>query len=274
MTHGHRLLETREVIGLGLVATLVPLNSTMIIVALGDIGDDLDVSKGTASWLVTLYLGVMLIGQPLAGRMADRVGSGRLLTTSLAGFVAMSVVAALAPNFAFLFVARMVHAALGAAFVPVVETLLRMLSPERDRGRNFGILGSFFGVGTVAGPIVGGGVTELVGWQGIFLANIPVILVSLVLIRDVLRVAGARERGSGTSDLARVGLGSAFQWAFTTQSTTVFGQYCLLLIVPIVLDARGWSAGEVGLALTAMTVGMLGLGPVGGRLGDRGGRRL
>ena len=65
-----------------------------------------------------------------------------------------------------------------------------------------------------------------------------------------------------------------FTAAFSTQALSVFAQYTLLLVTPIVLDSRGWGTETIGLALSTLTVGMIVMSPAGGRLGDRFGRRL
>jgi DHA2 family methylenomycin A resistance protein-like MFS transporter len=64
-----------------------------------------------------------------------------------------------------------------------------------------------------------------------------------------------------------------FSAAFATQALSVFAQYTLLLVTPIVLDDRGWGTGSIGIALSTLTLGMILMGPPGGRLGDEWGRR-
>jgi MFS family permease len=64
-----------------------------------------------------------------------------------------------------------------------------------------------------------------------------------------------------------------FVAAFSVQALSTLAQYALLLITPIVLDERGWSSAATGLALSALTLGLIVMGPPGGRLGDRRGRR-
>ena len=64
-----------------------------------------------------------------------------------------------------------------------------------------------------------------------------------------------------------------FTLAFSNQALSTVGQYALLLVVPILLDARGWGPVGGGLVLAALTIGMVVVSPAGGRLGDRRDRR-
>jgi DHA2 family multidrug resistance protein-like MFS transporter len=64
-----------------------------------------------------------------------------------------------------------------------------------------------------------------------------------------------------------------FVAAFSVQSFSTLAQYALLLLTPIILHARGWSTGSIGLVLSALTLGSIVMGPIGGRAGDERGRR-
>ncbi|MCH7789738.1 MAG: MFS transporter, partial [Acidobacteria bacterium] len=94
-----RTLGTRELVGLATAAALVPLNSTMIAVALPDVADDFDLSAGSAGVLVTIYLVVMLVGQPTMGRIIDVVGARRAISWALLGFMVASAATSFAGTF-------------------------------------------------------------------------------------------------------------------------------------------------------------------------------
>src|SRR4029079_1588395 len=89
---------------------LVPLNSTMIVVALPLIGRDLGADHVTLAWLVTSYLIAMASLQPIAGRLGDRFGRRRLMLGALAYFIVASVGAALSPNLLVLVAFRLQQA--------------------------------------------------------------------------------------------------------------------------------------------------------------------
>lgn len=275
-------LSTASVLGIGAAAGLVPLNSTMIAVALPDIADHFDISTGRASILVTVYLVAMLIGQPLAGRVGDAFGNRRTVNVALLGLIGCSVVAAIASSFVMLVVARVAQAVFAAALGPGVQSLLRAATPPARVGRAFGLMGSVLGVGAASGPVVGGALTQAFGWPAIFVFNVPVAAAAL-LVSLRLDVGGAPPvhespgAAEGAADRALEEGGPirnpVFAAAFSVQALTTVAQYALLLLVPVMLDARGWESGSTGLVLSALTVGMILFGPVGGRLGDSRGRR-
>ncbi|MFV2039316.1 MAG: MFS transporter [Acidimicrobiales bacterium] len=261
-------------LGVTAAAALVPLNSTMIVVALPDIADDFDVATGSTGVLITVYLVTMLVGQPLSGRLSDRVGVRRMVTVALLGFAAASVAASLAGTFVMLLVFRVIQAVFASALSPGVQALLRVMSDARDRGRSFGLLGSALGTGAAVGPIIGGVAVALFGWQAVFLVNLPVVAVALYALRGLAVTPPGRPRARGDAPHGggRI-LNPVFGAAYATQALSTLTQYTFLLVVPVVLDARSWGAGKIGLALSAMTVGMIVSGPAGGRLGDLRGRR-
>jgi MFS family permease len=266
--------ETRSVLAIVLGAVLVPLNSTMIAVALPDIARAFDVTKGTTSILVIVYLVVMLVGQPVLGRAADRFGARPVLFVGLGGLAVTSLLAALAPTFPLLVLARMAQASFAAALQPSIQSMLRLVTARERRGRTFGLLGSAASTGAALGPIVGGLVIALAGWEAIFLVNIPVVVVVLVLLRRVPdRRTTAPTVTEGAATVGRI-RNPVFITAFVVQATTTLAQYALLLAVPLILDERGWGSAAVGLALTALTIGSIVVGPPGGRVGDQYGSRL
>ena len=270
-------LPVTTVLGIAAAAGLVPLNSTMIAVALPTIADDFGISTGTASILITVYLVAMLVGQPIAGRLSDSIGNRRTVTFALAGLMIASAAAALAPTFALLVVARLAQAVFAAALGPSVQSLLRSLTPPDEQGRSFGLMGSVLGVGAALGPVIGGVLTQAIGWEAIFWINIPIAAGALVTALRTDGTGTQRESGVASSDNALISgriLNRVFLACFSAQAFSTLAQYALLLLTPIVLDARGWSAGSIGLVLSALTIGMIVMGPVGGRAGDERGHRL
>jgi MFS family permease len=272
---GEGVVPAFTIAGIALASALVPLNSTMIAVALPRIARDFDISKGRASVLVTLYLVAMLVGQPLAGRVCDVLGARRLATIATAGFGVFSAAAMFAGSFWLLVALRALQAAFASALVPSVQAMLREVVPDRERGRAFGVQGSVLGVGAGLGPVIGGLATAAFGWRAIFGVNLPVVLAVLYVLQRRVAPSTAQavaEASIEPDDAGRL-FNGVFGVAFSTQALSTFAQYALLLAVPIVLDSRGWSSASIGVALSFLTLGMVVTGPYGGRIGDAHGRR-
>ena len=273
--------STTTVVGIALASALVPLNSTMIAVALPTLADEFDITKGHSAILITIYLVAMLIGQPTAGRIADVIGARRLAIIAVAGFGVCSGLAMFAGTFALLVASRTAQAVFASALSPSVQAILRKVTDSTTRGRAFGLQGSVIGVGAGLGPVIGGVLLAAFGWRALFAINIPIVLVVLVVLqRSVPSTiddptepsaagAGFDEPSTPQTPLAN----TAFLAAFSTQALAVLAQYSLLLVAPMLLDDRGWRSGAIGVALSALTLGMIVMSPTGGRLGDEWGRR-
>lgn len=117
---------------------LVPLNSTMIAVALPDLVEDFDSDLASVTWLVTAYLIAMVVLQPAAGRLGDRLGRGPLVLAGLAGFLAASAGAALAPGLGLLILFRVLQAATGALVIPNGLALVREQTAEGASAARWG----------------------------------------------------------------------------------------------------------------------------------------
>jgi MFS family permease len=267
--------STLTILGISAAVGLVPLNSTMIAVALPKIAEDFGISTGRTGVLVTVYLVAMLVGQPLAGRLGDAIGNRRMVDIALLGVIVCSAAAAAATSFVLLLLARVAQAVFAAALGPSIQSLLRAITPDEQRGHTFGLMGSVLGAGAASGPVIGGVLTQVFGWQAIFLVNIPIALVALVV---AVRITTPAEVAVDPSEHRSV-VGSGrianpvFAAAFSLQALSTVAQYALLLLTPIILHARGWESGATGAVLSALTVGMIVMSPIGGRFGDRFGRR-
>ncbi len=283
MEHAERSISAFTITGIALASALVPLNSTMIAVALPTLKREFDIAGGSAAVLVTVYLAAMLVGQPVAGRIADWIGARQLGVIAVSGFGVCSAAAMFAPTFPVLVACRVVQAAFAAALSPSVQLLLRGITTPANRGRAFGLQGSVIGIGAGLGPVIGGVLVAGFGWRAIFAVNIPVVVVVLIVLHRSVPSDSGRPRADTRVRRAVVDdslaarapvFNRVFTAAFSTQALSVFAQYTLLLITPIVLDSRGWGTGTIGLALSMLTVGTIVMSPFGGRLGDRFGRRF
>jgi MFS family permease len=174
---------SRRALGAALLASsLMPLNSTMIAVALPEIAREFARPPGTvAQAVVASYLVAAIVLQGPGGKLGDRLGHWRIITFGQVLVVAGAVLGMVAGALGVLAVARVLMAAGGAAIVPATVALLRIELPPQRRGRAFGIFGAVMSLAAGIGPVVGGELVRVFGWPSIFTANLPVIGLSALL---------------------------------------------------------------------------------------------
>jgi EmrB/QacA subfamily drug resistance transporter len=164
-----------------LAATLAPLNSTMLAVALPRIMRDLHAGVAGAGWLISTYLIAMASLQPAAGKLGDRLGRRRLFLLALAWFGAASVGATFAPSLIWLLIFRLQQAIAAAASVPNGAALIREAVPVARRASRFGLIGSATALAASAGPPIGGALATLLGWRSLFLLNVVLVIPALAV---------------------------------------------------------------------------------------------
>ncbi|MFD8938280.1 MFS transporter [Streptomyces sp. NPDC059578] len=191
--------------GLGLLAVLMPAilvtvtASDMVNLMLPTIGSEFGASEAELAWVVTGFLLMFSVGIPLYGRISDRVSLRRLFAFALLTYAVGSLICALSPSLAVLVAGRIVTG-IGAAAIPVLSIIAvtTLLPPER-RGVGIGVVSAGAGVGTAAGPALGGGIGEALSWPALFWI---MLVVSLLLLFPALRVLpDATPRSTGRLDL-------------------------------------------------------------------------
>ena len=262
-----------------LSGTLLPLNSTMLAVALPDIASDTGGGVAASTWLVTAYVVAMATLGPFAGRLGDRLGRRRVILCGLLAFAVSSAAAGLAPSLGVLIVARLGQAVAGSLVFPNAMALLRDALPAGRRAAGFGLMGSAIGAAAAVGPALGGVLTGAFGWRAIFLVNVPVVAAAVVLtVRALPVVPGAvavPRAAGGRRDWAQPLRVPEFAAATGAVGLSNLAMYGTLLAVPVVLaDRPGWSAADAGLALAMLSVAMIAIAPFGGRLADHLGHRI
>jgi EmrB/QacA subfamily drug resistance transporter len=226
-----------------LAASLMPLNSTMIAVALPDIAREFDRPPGSVTQaVVASYLVAAIVLQSPGGKLGDRLGHWRVFAVGGVLIAAGAVLGLLAPALAALAVARILMAAGGALLVPTTVALIRVELPERRRGRAFGTFGAIMSLAAGVGPVLGGELVAVLGWRSIFLVNLPVLAVSAVLAVTARRPrAPVGESGRQPFDVVGSVLLTAALSAFVlgleadrTGRTLALVGACVALAVPFV----------------------------------------
>ncbi|MFP5073040.1 MFS transporter [Pseudonocardia nantongensis] len=220
-------------------AVLGPLNSTMIAVALPPMALDLGVDASAMSWLVTAYLIAMAALQPVAGKLGDRLGPRPVLLTGYALFFVASALAPFVHSLALLVACRVTQAVAAALMTPTGFALLRQAAPSDRLGRAFGVIGAVLPLAAAVGPVLGGVLVEVGGWQAIFLVNLPVTLFALVLGWWVVPRA-ARAEDPGGFDIVGAGWLCALLVGLTLTLDTAPGG-AVLVVACVVLVVATWA---------------------------------
>ncbi len=210
----------RLIASIALGNALVPLNSTMLVVALPRIARELGADVAAASWLVTTYLIAMAALQPVGGRIGDRYGRRRLMLGALAYFGLASAAAALASSLVVLVFFRLQQALAAALIVPNGLGILRRAAGGRA-GAYFGLTGAVSGIAASLGPLVGGLLVP-VDWRLIFVVNLPIVALAIGLALANLPEEQLH-RGARFDVPGVVGLGvllASAAWVLTTLGRT------------------------------------------------------
>jgi EmrB/QacA subfamily drug resistance transporter len=161
---------------------MVSMDVTIVNVALPAIRRDLSASVGGLQWSIDGYTLVVASFLLLAGSTADRLGRRRTFQAGLGLFSLGSLLCSLAPSTPALVAFRAVQALGGAMLNPVAMSIIvnTFLDPK-ERARAIGIWGAVFGVSMAIGPLVGGLLTQTIGWRSIFWINVPIGLAAIAL---------------------------------------------------------------------------------------------
>ena len=161
---------------------LVSMDNTIVNVALPSIRRDLHASLSGLQWTIDAYVIVLASLLLLSGSTADRLGRRRTFQAGLLLFVAGSLLCSLAPTLGWLIAARMLQAVGGSMLNPVAMSIItNVFTDPRERARAIGVWGAVVGVSLALGPVVGGLLTETVGWRAIFWINVPIGLAAIIL---------------------------------------------------------------------------------------------
>jgi MFS transporter, DHA2 family, methylenomycin A resistance protein len=163
---------------------VIQLDVTIVNVALPAIQREIGGSLAGLQWVVDGYTLALAAIMLTAGSAADRVGARRIFTLGLAAFAIGSAACAAAPQLGVLIAARAVQGLGASAMLPCSLALLVHQFPDpRQRARALGVWGGMGSLGVALGPVAGGVLVTVAGWRSIFLVNVPICLLTIVLLR-------------------------------------------------------------------------------------------
>lgn len=202
------------------------------------------------SWVATAAMLMSAVIVPIAGKLSDQYGRRPFFLGGLAIFMLGSLISGIADNFWILVLGRAIQGMGMGTIMPLSQTIIGDIIPARQRGKYQGLMGAVFGLTSVAGPLVGGVITDHLGWRWLFFAAMPVGIAAFVLVAAFLhpphtpRQAKVDVAGMASLSIALVAILLATSWGGTTypwSSPVIIGLYiggALMLGVFVAVERR------------------------------------
>ena len=172
---------------------MVVLDMTIANVSVPNIAGGLAVSPQEGTWVITSYAVAEAITVPLTGWLATRFGAARVFIIAIGMFGLCSFLCGIAPSLGSLVVFRIMQGLSGGPMMPLSQTLLQRIVPVKFRAQTMGLWAMTTLVAPIMGPVLGGSISDALGWSWVFFINVPVaaLLVFIALrtlpLKDILR---------------------------------------------------------------------------------------
>ena len=322
-----------------LASSMAFIDGSALTVALPDLRADFDASLQGVQWVLNAYVLALAALTLIGGAVADVYGRAQTLIVGCVLFAAASIACALAPNLEALIAARLAQGIGAAIMTPASLALIGEVYPQEERGAAIGVWASASALTTAGGPLLGGWLTVIFGWEAVFWINPPIALLAVgILTRkappglrkparmdwlgagllaaalttlamglaglspgEAAHVPGGEDLGSApSSPLIYLGLtitllaalvwqqhrsehpmlspelfsAAGFAWLNIATLLLYAGLSIMFFLLPFeLIDARGLSATEAGMALLPFTLAVGVLSRFTGGLGDQFGAR-
>lgn len=205
------------VVSLLTVSFLGALDHTIVSTSLASIAGSLGALE-QMSWVIVAYTLAATVALPVIGKLADTFGAQRVFLVSLTMFLLASVACGFAQDMPQLIAARVVQGVSSAGIQLMSQTIIAVVTTPRERPRLLSIVGAAFPVAILVGPLIGGLISDNLGWRWVFWVNVPFGVAALVLAIVAIPVLGrgpARRfdvPGAVTFTIALVSLVLAVTW--------------------------------------------------------------
>lgn len=173
-------------VALALGTIMVPINTSIVNVALPFIAVGFKSNVLNVEWVITSYL-ISLLGLVLFfGSLGDKIGHEKVYLSGLIFFIFTSFLCSLSPSLLYLNIFRALQGIGGAMMISVSLGMVKNAFPSYEWGKSLGIYAMVIATGLAIGPAIGGILIGLFGWQSIFLANLPIGIISFCICLFVL----------------------------------------------------------------------------------------
>src|SRR4051794_30485907 len=215
------------------------LDITVVNTALPSIRKDLGGSFADLQWVVDAYTLALASVVLMAGSLADRIGRRRTFVAGLGIFSVASAAIAISPTTEFLIGARAVQGIGGAVMFALSLALIAQEFPAgRERATAMGVYGATIGVAVATGPLVGGALTDSLGWESVFYLNVPIGIAAIAM--TLARVRESRDPRAAGVD-----------WP----GTTTFSAALFMLVLGLVRGNQdGWGSTHIVALLVGAVV--------------------
>lgn len=222
--------------GLMLGMLVAILSSTVVSTSLPRIITDLGGGQAAFTWVITATLLAMTVTTPIWGKLADLFDRKLLVQTALITFTVGSMLASFSQSSGWLIGCRTLQGVGAGGLTALVQVIISDLISPRERGRYMGYLGAVMAVGTVGGPLVGGVVTDSVGWRWNFFLGVPIAIAAIVVLQRTLHLPRRRRENVHIdvpgAVLLSAGAGLLLIWVSLAGQQYPWGSWQTAVMVP------------------------------------------
>ncbi len=224
------------------------LDTTVVNVSIPHIAGNLAATNEEGTWVVTSYLVSNAIVLPLSGWLANYMGRKRLLLTCVAGFTITSLCCGMATSLSQLILFRVLQGLTGGGLQPLAQAILLETFPKQRHGQAMAAFSIGILLAPILGPTLGGWITDNYTWRWIFYLNLPVGVLSLILIRRFVSDPHYIKRSDAPVDLWGIGFlalgigslqifldtGQRKDW-FSSEYIRTFFALCVMGLVALII---------------------------------------
>ncbi|WP_272896850.1 MFS transporter [Nesterenkonia sp. PF2B19] len=221
---------------------MASLGQTVLATALPTIVGELHGVEHMA-WVITAFILSSTIMMPVYGKLGDMFGRKPLFLVAISIFVLGSAVAGAAQSMDVLIAARVVQGIGGGGLMILSQATIADVVPARERGRYMGVMGGVFAFSSVAGPLLGGWLTDGPGWRWTLWMNIPLGVLALLGVALLLKLPKPPQGEAGRIDVWGMTLLGAATAAVVLVATWGGGDFAWTSPVILALIAVAWWPG-------------------------------